>query len=369
MAGRPENTTPIEARPDLLRKVLDAAILAASPSNSQPWRFEVDDDHLHVIHPHRASLLHDIDEHATLISFGAVLENIAIAAHGLGYTVDIRYFPEAGNSYFVAQVRFEKNHTSPPDPLLHAIRGRRTTRSAFARRPLDTAAIEAIRSVVAADNRLRLHLIDAPFAKRELSDLLIEAEKTLWRNPAVRRAELDRMASGDLPPELVVGSRWRQWLVRLQLSRRWRHKVNPYRAVRNVTRRKILVRTSHLGVVSLGECGPHAYLDSGRVIQRMWLELTARHVAVEPLCDIIGLMMAYNLKVSSFLTGRRGQEARDLTEDFNRLFELPFGRTALYLFRVGWPASEAPPEPSPRRPLPDFVGPRLKELLADDQTR
>jgi hypothetical protein len=369
MAGRPEITMPTEPRPDLLRHVLNAAILAASPSNSQPWRFEVEDGALHVIHPHRASLVNDIDQHATLISFGGALENIAIAARGLGYTVDIRYFPETANPYFVADVRFEKYDALPADPLFDAIRRRRTTRSAFARRPLDTASTDAIRSVVAADDRLRLHIIDAPFAKRELSDLLIQAEKTLWRNREVRRAELNRMVSGDLPPELVVGSRWRQWLVRLQLNRRWRHKVNPYRAVRNVTRRKILVRTSHLGVISLGECGPHAYLDSGRVIQRMWLELTTRHVAVEPLCDIIGLMMAYNLKVSSFLTGRRGQEARDLTEDFNRLFELPFGRTALYLFRVGWPASETPPEPSPRRPLSDFVGPRLKELLADDQTR
>ncbi len=355
--------------PEFLRRVLDAAILASSPYNCQPWRFEVDDGALHVIHPHRALLPHDIDDHASLISFGAALENIAIAGRALGTSTQIELFPDPGNSYFVADVRFEGADGAPAQPPADEIRRRRTTRAAFARRRLDRATIADLEAVLSTDRALRLHLIDAPFAKRELSDLLIQAERIVWRNPATRRALLDRMASGDLPPELVTASRWRQLLVRALLRRRWRHKLNPHFLLRNVTRRKILLRTSHLGVISLEECGPKAYIGAGRAIQRMWLDLTRRHVAFEPLCDIIGLMMVYNLKVSSFLSGRQSQALRDLTEDFNRLFRLPFGRTAVYLFRIGWPVSETQPAPSPRRPLTGFVGPRLGELLAGDQAR
>jgi len=352
---------------ELLRPVLEAAVLAPSPWNCQPWRFEVGDGALHVIHPHRSPVVHDVDDHATLISFGCVLEHIEIAARSLGFSTSIRHFPEDGNPYFVAELSFEPSTDTAPEPLAGAIRRRRTTRSPFARRPLDRGTIAAIQSSVGAEDRLRLHLIEAPFDKRELSDLLIQAERILWRSPASRRTLLDRLASGDLPPEMVVSGRGRQWLVRRQLARRWRHKLNPYLLVRNVTRRKLLLRTSHVGMISLAECEPRAYLDAGRATERMWLELTERQVAFEPLCDIIGLMMAYNLKVSSLLTGRRNQVARNLTEDFNRLFELPFGRTAVYLFRVGWPASETPPAPSPRRPLLSFVGPRLAGVLADDQ--
>ena len=360
--------TPPANRAELLRRVLYAAVLAHSPWNCQPWRFEVDDGALHVIHPHRSQLLHDIDDHATLISFGAALEHVVITARSLGYTTDIEYFPERGNPYFVAEVRFEAAGRPSIHPLAKAIARRRTTRSPFARRPLDRGSVEAMRAAVGSDQRLNLHMVDAPYAKRELSDLLIQAERILWKNPAARATFLDRLASGDLPPELVVAGRGRQWLVRRQLGRRWRHKLNPYLLVRNVNRRKILVRTSHIGVVSLGECEPCAYLEAGRAIGKMWLELTIRQIAVEPLCDIIGLMMAYNLKVSSLLTGRRTQTARNLTEDFNRLFELPFGRTAVFLFRAGWPVSETQPAPSPRRPLPDFVGARLREMLTNDQT-
>jgi nitroreductase len=361
--------SPIGIEPEILRNVLEAAILAPSPWNCQPWRFEIGDGAVHVIHPHRSPLLHDIDNHATLISFGAVLENIVIAARSAGRPSSIEYFPEDGNPYFVAELRFEEASPTPADPLADAIPKRRTTRSPFTRRPLDRETAVALRSVIAGDDRLRLHLVDAPFEKRELSDLLIRAERIMWGNLATRRTLLSRMGSGDLPPDQVVGGRWRRWWVEHLLRRRWRDKINPYFLLRNVSRRKILVRTSHIGVVSLAECEPRAYLDAGRAIQRMWLELTARHASVEPLCDIIGLMMAYNLKVSSLVTGRRTQAARKLTEDFNRLFRLPFGRTAVYLFRVGWPTSETPPPPSPRRPLIEFVEPRLGELLRNDQAR
>lgn len=355
------------ARPEVLRHVLDAAILASSPYNCQPWRFEAHEDELHVIHPHRALLPHDIDDHATLISFGGVLENIVISAGERAVTSVVQYFPEPGNLYFVARLRFLPTDGPTADTMADAIRRRRTTRSSFARRLLDAETVAAIEATVASEPSLRLHVIEAPFAKRELSDLLIQAERTLWRNPTTRRALLDRMASGDLPPELVVASRWRQLLLRVVLRRRWRHKVNAHFLLRNITRRKILLRSSHIAAISLEECGPRAYIDAGRAIQRMWLDLTCRRAAVEPLCDIIGLMMVYNLKVSSFLTVRQSQGARDLTEDFNRIFRLPFGRTAVYLFRVGWPSSETPAAPSPRRPLVDFLGPNLRELLADDQ--
>jgi nitroreductase len=355
------------ARPELLRHVLDAAILASSPYNCQPWRFEAHADELHVIHPHRALLPHDIDDHATLISFGGALENIVISAGEQAHSPNIEYFPESENPYFVARLTFLPTHGPTADPMADAIRRRRTTRAPFARRRLDAETVAAVEATVASEPSLRLHVIDAPFAKRELSDLLIQAERALWRNPTTRRALLDRMASGDMPPELVVASRWRQLLVRLLLGRRWRHKVNAHFLLRNVTRRKILLRTSHVAAISLEECAPRAYIDAGRAIQRMWLGLTCRTAAVEPLCDIIGLMMVYNLKVSSFLTERQSQGVRDLTEDFNRLFRLPFGRTAVYLFRIGWPSSETPAAPSPRRPLVDFLGPNLRELLADDQ--
>ena len=69
---------PIEPPPDLLRHVLDAAILAPSPSNCQPWQFELEGMSLHVIDSHRAQLLYNVDDHATLISFGGAIENIAV---------------------------------------------------------------------------------------------------------------------------------------------------------------------------------------------------------------------------------------------------------------------------------------------------
>jgi hypothetical protein len=356
------------ASPDLLRRVLEAAILAHSPLNCQPWRFEIADDALHLIHPHRTLLPLDIDEHATLIAFGGALENIAIAARHNGHRALVRYFPEPANSYFVAEIRFTPAVDASPDPLYDQIERRHSNPQPYLKQKLDADDIDVIDRIFAADRRFGLHLIEAPIKKRRLAELLIRAEKIVLGNEATREALLEGLAAGDLALEQMIGGRMRLLLLRTLLRRRWRHRVNPHLLLKTVSRNRILFHTSHLGAISVDECGPEAYLDAGRAIQRMWLDLSRRDVRLEALGDVIGLMMVYNWKVESFLTGRQNQALRDITETFNRLFELPFGRTALFLFRIGRATAADPPPRQPLRPLEHFAADGLREYLGHDQT-
>jgi hypothetical protein len=85
-----------ENRRDLgIRRLISAATLAASPHNSQPWRFSVTTNEI-LVHADFSRKLGAMDpfEREMFIGLGCALENIAIAAPGAGFAADIRLLPD-----------------------------------------------------------------------------------------------------------------------------------------------------------------------------------------------------------------------------------------------------------------------------------
>ena len=74
----------IDAKQNILLRILDLARWAPSGDNTQPWRFEiVADDHI-AIHGFdtRDRVIYDFDGHPSQMAHGALLETLRIAASG-----------------------------------------------------------------------------------------------------------------------------------------------------------------------------------------------------------------------------------------------------------------------------------------------
>ena len=75
-----------ETSREQLVRMIEAAILAPSAENTQPWRFAIDGDRLLVGIDRSRTLASDVDDMLTLTGIGAAIENAVIAARGKGWS-------------------------------------------------------------------------------------------------------------------------------------------------------------------------------------------------------------------------------------------------------------------------------------------
>src|SRR5215470_17266279 len=136
---------------DGIRRPLRAAILAASPHNTQPWLFAVSDASI-ALYTDRTRHLGTFDpfRREMHLGLGCAIENLVLAAAAFGMAIDVR--PTNGRlapspatqPAMAAQLALG---AGPPShgPLLEAIPRRHTNRGPYRDEPI---APEALRSLI-----------------------------------------------------------------------------------------------------------------------------------------------------------------------------------------------------------------------------
>jgi len=87
----------MQPTPEAIADILDLARWAPSGDNTQPWRFEVVDDHHLVVHAFdtRDHCVYDLDGHPSQIAHGALLETLAMAASAHGLRAEFSRQPDS----------------------------------------------------------------------------------------------------------------------------------------------------------------------------------------------------------------------------------------------------------------------------------
>lgn len=126
---------------DIRCRVLAPALLAPSPHNTQPWRVEFRGRNRILLFTDKKRLLTHSDPTArqAVISHGAFLENLDLAAKAFGHRADIELFPDGWPGMNlpidspVASVDLEPDLRVIRDPLFEQIPARHTNRRVFRR--------------------------------------------------------------------------------------------------------------------------------------------------------------------------------------------------------------------------------------------
>lgn len=161
MRAIPDETT--------LRAALSLATRAPSIHNTQPWRWRLAEDSLHLYaDPDRLLRAADPDGRDLLLSCGAVLHHLRVALAAVGWTTTVHRFPEPDVPDHLAAVGFEPRTSIMRDvALVSAIPARRTDRRRFSSWMVSTILLGDLGSVAARQDAV-LVAVTSPKARHAL---------------------------------------------------------------------------------------------------------------------------------------------------------------------------------------------------------
>lgn len=165
---------------DTLRSVLASAMRAPSVHNTQPWLWRVGDTIAHLYADESRWLPHtDPDGRDLLLSCGAALHHLRVAARGSGWETVIHRLPDPAEPRHLAVVEFQAaTTTAEAVRMAAAINRRHTDRRRYAPRAVPGAYVETV-AAAGATNGVQARGIDAEPARTQL---LRAFEQAAWEH-------------------------------------------------------------------------------------------------------------------------------------------------------------------------------------------
>ncbi len=341
---------------DQLDQIVHAATLAPSAGNAQPWRFVFDEAQALLqcwLVPERARTFLDFQRRASHLAFGALAENVRLAAAREGFEAVIEAFPDPSKPELICTAQLDPNRPSMAGSrerlLADWIESRVTNRQLGERTPLpakiaaelhemftgaacgltlveDPARLDAIGDVYGETERLRrLHPLMHDDLMRELRWSFADAERTL--------DGID-VATLELTPSELAGLALLQRQDVLDALRR----VDGGHGVKN-TSKNGLTASCAFGVIAGRGTSPAHYFEAGSRMQRVWLLANARGLALQPLTAMLYVFARLDGRVGG-LSPREQAAFQAARQAFRAQVPPRDGETELFAFRL---ARAAPP--------------------------
>jgi len=274
--------------------ILELGRWAPSGDNTQPWRFEVIDDHHMVIHAYdtRDQCVYDLDGHPSQIAHGALLETLAIAASAHALRVEFRRRPDSTETHPIYEVDLIPDTILAPDPLLPFVPQRSVQRRPMRTTPLTAAQKQALQDAVGNPYTVRWF---EGGQRWRLAKLMFDNAKlrlTLPEAYAVHRDIIEWQArfSEDKVPDQALGlDAMTLRLMRWVMASWQRVKFfNTYLAGHLTPRIELdllpgLFCAAHFAI--LARRAPESiddYVAAGRAVQRFWLTATGLGLQLQP---------------------------------------------------------------------------------------
>lgn len=311
-----------------VRAALALAVRAPSVHNTQPWEWRVGDTTVQLYADESRQLAHtDPDRRDLVLSCGAALHHLRVAARGFGWETVVRRMPNPAEPRHLASVEFRAGAaTDAGVRLVRAITERRSDRRRFTSWPLSGAHVQAVIDAGVAEGGVQIRDLDDEGMRARL----LRAFEAAARQHAADPSYQSETALWSGAHAATQGVPARNTVVATEPTTRVFANPELHEAVVHDTDgadRLLLVVTSSDDDV--------ARLRAGEAASAMLLTATTLGLAVCPLTEPF--------------------EVAQVRERVRREVLGEFGYPQV-LIRMGWASSSAPQIPAtPRRPLEEVV--------------
>jgi hypothetical protein len=348
---------------DQITAVLQSAILSPSVDNCQPWTFAVQGTTIDMfLDRQRAEFFGDYQFTASYVTFGTVIENMAIAATHEKCALTVASFPE-GTQGPVARLTLHPANGEQKSELFSALAARCTNRRPYSHDRLTAETVTALQGISLLPGA-RLHLIQdrqaiAAVARQAAAiDSIIFDHKLLHYNLFrwLRWDDHSVESSRDGLPLKSLELKLPDALFLRCLSS-W-----PFQRICNVIgvnriigliNSRLLVHAGALAAITMDSNSAESYLQGGQCMERVWLTATSLGLAVHPFGGLPFLLTRSMQGGSEGFSSHQADTLARVQKKIAEVFPLPPDHAFIILFRLG----SAPPPSfrAIRRPLSALV--------------
>lgn len=343
---------------DVLRAILESAVLAPSADNQHRVRFKIDQNTIRVTYLEPVLPPADGYKRAlVLMSLGALAENLTIAASRFGIRAVTTLCPDPNQPDWVLQIQLQPDQAEV-DPLWHSIPLRHTNRRVLFRGPRMSAAEQGELDAAAhAFPACQLHWLDDPAKRNHALRLMRLAETERFRTRRLHEELFSAIrfeagwrescpeglppgALGVEPPLRPAFALLRHWWVMRLANLLGAHYMMGWRACDLPCR-----LAPHLGMLTVKNSDDQSVFDAGRSFQRVWLAATSQGRVLQPMpaSAIFALQGATQEGIPVSLQ-------QQLKQGWQATFPM---KHPIMLFRLG--RAESPPTNTGRKPLGSYV--------------
>lgn len=289
-----------------IKNILGIAVNAPSGENSQPWRFEVEGNKIHIFNiPGRSHSLYIFEQKGTLIAHGALIENILITAPVFGYNATIVLLPDDTNYNFVATISLDEalSNKQEDEPLYPYIVKRATNRKSYRRTPLKKEQLEDLEHTANEIGEKGIVLIQDPKRMKDVAIAGSVYEQVMFSNRSIHNFFFEHISwtkkeeakkkiglyikTLELPPFThIVLKLLRHWAVMSLLN-----KLGAAKIIAKVNAAKYAT-ASAMAVFTVKDNSLRDFIVAGRLMQRLWLKITKMGLSAQPIAGTLFFMHA-----------------------------------------------------------------------------
>jgi tRNA threonylcarbamoyladenosine dehydratase len=330
-------------------RIIYSATLAPSPHNVQGWKFRFDGEKIEVLKDNTRKILKEIDPHEKegLISIGAAMENLVIAAIEEGYKPSIDWFPGDINSGLVAYVRLEDGDQERHElyPLLEK---RSVNRSKYKKTPVQNHILSELMSI-AAEEGFELKIVTDPFKIKELANLAGEAGSIKFSHEETHR-ELHGLLRYT-PKEAAVlrdGLHLESFFIPSPLARLAKYAMSwdfvrilntfGYNRALAYFQETLLIKSSPaVALLVAKDDTAKNYINGGRVLQRIALAATKHGVSMQPHSAVADLGYSKEAGYHESVSENMRLKINKFTDKMKNIFGYSEDLPVINFFRLGYP--------------------------------
>ncbi len=336
----PKDGSPSEKSKFLLRY----AILAPSSHNSQPWKFRITEDTIHIFADlDRWLRVADADKRELFVSIGCALENLLVAAEHFGFADQVEYLPERDEN-LVAVVKLTHQHgvNTKRDPsLFEQITNRHTNHSVYKDKPLSDDEMPRFHDCVFEPGFWLFSTNEGPYPLYSEAELRGRIDELISRADAVQLT--DSAYTKELASWVGRGAFGTPWL----MAKIGQLAITYLNISKGQTKKDSEMILSAPALVALCSDSDDrkGQILSGQIFERIALTAAGLGVAIHPMSQIL--------------------EVPETKTELSDLLNVPAAKAKVtglssedtiypqHTFRLGYADPE--PDHTPRRPLEDVL--------------
>lgn len=281
-----------------LDKIMDAAVIAPSAGNNQPWKWVFDKGVLFLFHDkYRSWSWGDYYEMGSHMGLGAALENVHLQSEALGLKDEAKIFPLNDVPELIAAVRFAGAAvpaTEDAVDLAAHLYTRSTNRRVGERQKLDEGFYTQLQETISSTAEISIFYTQEQSDLDELAEIIAECDKVRLLNESgheefyheIRwtREEAESTKDGvsldnvDISQSEIAGFKVAGDWKAVELLAQW-DKGNAFKKLST----KAVKNASGIIVFTIPEFTHEKLITAGRAVQKAWIFANQQGIAIHPM--------------------------------------------------------------------------------------